>query len=158
MVTHAFAQDEQAELMQRLRQRMRQPTQKSRILRQTLMRLPRMPQRRRPKPQQVQQVPKVLLSQQPKPEPLRQVRRGAIRSDAEKAMREMQEADATYRAKIGGLEEKVNELKESIFRSKAKLMMLTEQVTGGLSTSARVLLLHENQMGSGFALVQRHSF
>ena len=30
----------------------------------------------------------------------------------------MQEADATYRAKIRGLEEKVNELKESIFRSK----------------------------------------
>jgi hypothetical protein len=78
--------------------------------------------------------------------------------DAEKAMREMQEADATYRAKIRGLEEKVNELKESIFRSKAKLMMLTEQVTGGLSTSAKLLLLHENQMGTGFALVQRHFF
>ena len=78
--------------------------------------------------------------------------------DAEKAMREMQEADSTYRAKIRGLEEKVNELKESIFRSKAKLMMLTEQVTGGLSTSAKLLLLHENQMGSGFALVQRHFF
>jgi hypothetical protein len=78
--------------------------------------------------------------------------------EAEKAMREMQEADATYRAKIRGLEEKVNELKESIFRSKAKLMMLTEQVTGGLSTSAKLLLLHENQMGSGFALVQRHFF
>ncbi len=78
--------------------------------------------------------------------------------DAEKAMREMQEADATYRAKIRGLEEKVNELKESIFRSKAKLMMLTEQVTGGLSTSAKLLLLHENQMGSGYALVQRHFF
>jgi hypothetical protein len=78
--------------------------------------------------------------------------------EAEKAMREMQEADATYRAKIRGLEEKVNELKESIFRSKAKLMMLTEQVTGGLSTSAKLLLLHENQMGAGFALVQRHFF
>ncbi|MBL91075.1 MAG: dihydrolipoamide acetyltransferase [Myxococcales bacterium] len=78
--------------------------------------------------------------------------------DAEKAMREMKEADASYRAKIRGLEEKVNELKESIFRSKAKLMMLTEQVTGGLSTSAKLLLVHENQMGSGFRLVQRHFF
>lgn len=78
--------------------------------------------------------------------------------DAEKAVREMQEADASYRAKIRGLEEKVNELKESIFRSKAKLMMLTEQVTGGLSTSAKLLLVHEDQMGAGFQLVQRHFF
>ena len=78
--------------------------------------------------------------------------------DAEKAVKEMQEADASYRAKIRGLEEKVNELKESIFRSKAKLMMLTEQVTGGLSTSAKLLLVHEDQMGAGFRLVQRHFF
>ena len=43
-------------------------------------------------------------------------------------------SDSGYRIRIKNLEEKVNELKENIFRAKSKLTLLTETVAGG-STS-----------------------
>ena len=70
----------------------------------------------------------------------------------------IRDAEASYRVKIRGLEEKVNELKENIFRSKAKLIMLTEMVTGGLSTSAKMVIVHKDEMGPGYSLIQRHYF
>lgn len=52
------------------------------------------------------------------------------------------------------LESSIAELKEQIFRSKAKLTLLTEQVQGGGASGARLVLTHKNQMGGNFLLVE----
>lgn len=55
--------------------------------------------------------------------------------------------------KVKTLEERVNELKEKIFRTKARLMNLQEMVLGGdVSTGARAVLYHRNEMGPQFVL------
>ena len=63
-------------------------------------------------------------------------------------------ADREYGLKMKELEDSVAELKEQIFRSKAKLTLLTEQVQGGNSAGARVVVNHKNQMGGNFLLVE----
>lgn len=51
------------------------------------------------------------------------------------------------------LEEEVVDLKEKIYRSKARLLLLQETVLGGdLSTGARAVLFHKNEMGNSFVL------
>lgn len=54
--------------------------------------------------------------------------------------------------RMRGLEERVNDLKEKIFRSKARLMLLRETVLSGSIAGAKAVLVHENQMGSNFVL------
>ncbi len=54
--------------------------------------------------------------------------------------------------RMRGLEERVNDLKEKIFRSKARLMLLRETVLSGSIAGAKAQLVHENQMGSNFVL------
>ncbi len=55
--------------------------------------------------------------------------------------------------KVSSLEEKVSDLKEKIFRTKARLMSLQEMVIGGdITTGAKAILLHRNEMGSSFYL------
>ena len=63
-------------------------------------------------------------------------------------------ADEEYGLKMKELENSVAELKEQIFRSKAKLTLLTEQVQGGSGVGARIVVTHKNQMGSNFLLVE----
>jgi hypothetical protein len=63
-------------------------------------------------------------------------------------------ADEEYRLRMKQLESSIAELKEQIFRSKAKLTLLTEQVQGGNATGARLVLAHKNQIGTNFLLVQ----
>ena len=54
---------------------------------------------------------------------------------------------------IRSLEEKVSDLKEKIFRTKARLLSLQEMVIGGdVSTGAKAILVHRNEMGSSFYL------
>jgi hypothetical protein len=48
------------------------------------------------------------------------------------------------------IEEKVNSLKERIFRSKARLMLLEERVLRGALTTAKVVIRHDNRMSSAF--------
>jgi hypothetical protein len=51
------------------------------------------------------------------------------------------------------LEEQVVDLKEKIFRSKARLQLLQETVLGGdLTTGASAVLFHRNEMGDSFLL------
>ncbi len=51
------------------------------------------------------------------------------------------------------LEERVSDLKEKIFRTKARLMNLQEMVIGGdITTGAKAVLVHRNEMGSSFYL------
>ena len=71
---------------------------------------------------------------------------------------ELQTADEAYNVKVRELEGRINDLKEQIFRSKAKLTLLTEQVTGGLGTGASAVIVHDNQMGGNFMLTEAHYF
>lgn len=63
-------------------------------------------------------------------------------------------ADEEYGLRMKQLESNIAELKEQIFRSKAKLTLLTEQVQGGSSSGSRLVLTHKNQMGGNFLLVE----
>jgi hypothetical protein len=61
--------------------------------------------------------------------------------------------DEAYELKLRGLEERVNELKEKIFRTKARILQLQETVvTGSIGAGARAVLLHRNEMGGAFKL------
>ncbi len=70
----------------------------------------------------------------------------------------MMTADEDYNLRMRGLEEKVGELKEQIFRSKAKLQALTEQVMGGGPGGATVSIVHKNEMGPNFLLTEAQYF
>jgi hypothetical protein len=69
-----------------------------------------------------------------------------------------QTADEEYALRMRSLEERVSELKEQIFRSKAKLTLLTEQVQGGVGAGARIVLQHKNEMGPNFLLTRVNYF
>ncbi len=58
-------------------------------------------------------------------------------------------ADASARS----LQERVSELKDKIFRTKARLQTLQEMAIGGdAAASSRTVLVHRNEMGSAFHL------
>ena len=56
--------------------------------------------------------------------------------------------------RLRGLEKNVNELKEQIFRTKARLNLLKETVLGGVIGASRAVIRHKNEMGSSFRLVK----
>jgi hypothetical protein len=65
------------------------------------------------------------------------------------------ELDAgTYSVRLRDLEQNVNELKEQIFRSKARLSLLAETVLQGVVAGAQAHVVHENKMGSSYSLVK----
>lgn len=65
----------------------------------------------------------------------------------------VQTADEAFRTRVKTLEEQVIDLKEKIFRTKARLLLLQETVLGGdLSSGARAVIVHRNEMGSSFVL------
>jgi hypothetical protein len=59
-----------------------------------------------------------------------------------------------YGARIDGLQGDVNDLKERIFRSKARLSVLKETVLHGVLAGSRVIIVHRNLMGSQFRLTK----
>jgi len=59
-----------------------------------------------------------------------------------------------YTVRLRGLEKNVNELKEQIFRTKARLNLLKETVLGGVIGASRALIRHKNEMGSSFRLTK----
>jgi hypothetical protein len=58
-----------------------------------------------------------------------------------------------YLRELLTLEEEVNALKESVFRSKATLQLLKEIVVEGSTTGSRVALWHVNELGSSYNVV-----
>jgi len=65
----------------------------------------------------------------------------------------LKSGDEAYELKLRGLEERVNELKEKIFRTKARILQLQETVvTGSIGAGARAVLMHRNEMGGAFKL------
>lgn len=64
-----------------------------------------------------------------------------------------QTADEAFTSRVKTLEEKVFDLKEKIHRTKARLILLQETVLGGdLSSGARAVIYHRNEMGGQFVL------
>ncbi len=59
-----------------------------------------------------------------------------------------------YGARIDGLQGDVDDLKERIFRSKARLSVLKETVLHGVLAGSRVIISHRNLMGSQFRLTK----
>ncbi len=62
-------------------------------------------------------------------------------------------ADEAFVTRVRTLEEQVTDLKTKIAMAKARLMTLQETVLGGdLSTGARAVLVHRNEMGGSYVL------
>ena len=59
-----------------------------------------------------------------------------------------------YNLKLRDIEERVNELKEKIFQSKARLIQLQEVVLHGTISGAKAKIVHRNEMGASFSLVR----
>jgi len=60
-----------------------------------------------------------------------------------------------YSVKLRDLEQKVNQLKEKIFRSKARLSLLAEKVLAGpAGAGARATITYSDKMGSSFKLIK----
>jgi hypothetical protein len=57
-----------------------------------------------------------------------------------------------YELRVKELEEKTNDLKEKIFRSKSRLVLLKETVLRGKIAGSQAVLVHKNEMGSSFKL------
>jgi hypothetical protein len=64
-----------------------------------------------------------------------------------------QTAEEQNDLKVRTIEERVSDLKEKVFRTKGRLMNLQEMVIGGdITTGAKAVLVHRNEMGSSFYL------
>ncbi len=61
---------------------------------------------------------------------------------------------STQNLTLRDVEERVNDLKERIFQSKARLMQLQEVVMHGAITGSRAVLIHRNEMGGAFQLIR----
>lgn len=61
---------------------------------------------------------------------------------------------ATYAVRLRDLEQRINELKEQIFRSKARLSLLAETVLQGVVAGSQTTIVHENKMSGSYKLVK----
>lgn len=62
-------------------------------------------------------------------------------------------SDEAFRTRVKTLSARVDDLKEKVFQSKARLLLLQEAVLGGdITSGARAVIIHQNQMGAGFVL------
>ena len=59
-----------------------------------------------------------------------------------------------YNIRIRALEERVGDLKEKVYRSKSRLMLLREQILHNVIAEAKAILVHRNDMSSFFTLEQ----
>lgn len=63
-------------------------------------------------------------------------------------------SSGSYTVRLHDLERRVNELKEQIFRSKARLNLLKETVLHGVIAGARAVITHRNEMGSMYTPIR----
>jgi len=59
-----------------------------------------------------------------------------------------------YDAKFSEIEEQIQRIKEDVFGSKTRLMLLREQILHNVVAESRLVLVHENDMGMGYTLKQ----
>ncbi len=60
----------------------------------------------------------------------------------------------TYAVRLRDLEQRINGLKEQIFRSKARLSLLAETVLEGVVGGGQAVIIHENRMSDSYKLVR----
>lgn len=85
---------------------------------------------------------------QPSAEPEKGVE-GQVTSEA------IKEVDTgTYSVKLRDLEERINILKEQIFKAKARLSLLAETVLDRKIAGAKAVITHHNEMGSSFKMAK----
>jgi hypothetical protein len=72
----------------------------------------------------------------------------AVRSESEKA------ATGTYTVRLRDLEDRINRLKEQIFRSKARLSLLAETVLDRKIAGSKAVITFRNEMGGSFKLAK----
>ena len=56
--------------------------------------------------------------------------------------------------RLKALERNVNDLKEQVFRTRARLTLLKETVLGGVIGASRCVIKHKNEMGATFRLIK----
>lgn len=61
--------------------------------------------------------------------------------------------DQEFNLKLRNLEEKINSLKDKVFRAKQRLAILQETVLSGALAGARAAVVHLNEVGSTFDLI-----
>jgi hypothetical protein len=61
---------------------------------------------------------------------------------------------STYSVRLRDLEQRINELKEQVFRSKARLSLLAETVLEGVVGGGQAVIIHENRMSQSYKLVR----
>lgn len=61
---------------------------------------------------------------------------------------------STYAVRLRDLQRRIDELKEQIFRSKARLSLLAETVLATTVAGAHAVITHRNEMGASFRLVR----
>lgn len=59
-----------------------------------------------------------------------------------------------YAVRLKALERNVNDLKEQVFRTRARLNLLKETVLGGVIGASRCVIKHKNNMGASFRLIK----
>jgi len=61
---------------------------------------------------------------------------------------------STSAVRLKALERNVNDLKEQVFRTRARLNLLKETVLGGVIGASRCVIKHKNEMGATFRLIK----
>ncbi len=61
---------------------------------------------------------------------------------------------STSAVRLKALERSVNDLKEQVFRTRARLNLLKETVLGGVIGASRCVIKHKNEMGATFRLIK----
>ncbi len=60
--------------------------------------------------------------------------------------------EPSYNLRLRNIEERVNDLKEKVFQSKARLIQLQEVVLHGAISGAKAVIVHKNEMGGTFRM------
>jgi len=94
------------------------------------------------------------LESSSEPSPSAAVPDGVEGETATTASKDTGMSAGTYGVRLRDLEQRINELKEQIFRSKARLSLLAETVLQGVVAGSQATLIHENRMGSSYLLVK----
>jgi hypothetical protein len=79
---------------------------------------------------------------------------GQMESDRIEGLKfdEGEEPGKAYDVEIQELETKVDDLKEKVFQSKSRVVLLKETVLGGNLSGSRAMIVHSNEIGGNFRL------
>jgi len=81
-------------------------------------------------------------------------KQGQMESDRIEGLQfeEGQEPGRAYDVKIKELETRIDDLKEKVFQSKSRVVLLKETVLGGNLSGSRAMIVHTNELGGQFKL------